>query len=258
MKKVTVFACLWAVISLTSCWSGTYSGADIPDSLELPAYKSTEDVIRHEAYVTCYNHKTLCPDWVAWELTSDETRGHLSRDGYNFSWEPDTERPKSAREDYSNSGWDKGHMAPAADMNWSDQTMKECFYLSNICPQDHEMNSGDWEYIESACRRFARQYGKVWIVCGPIYDSTPYRTIGRDKVAIPDRFFKAMLIRKQDGQYSAIAFVMPNKAEHHDPYYYKRTVDEVEAIIGRDLFPNLPDEVEETVESRVISGDWGI
>lgn len=71
------------------------------------------------------------------------------------------------REDYSSSGWDKGHMAPSADMKWSQTAMNESFYLTNICPQNHELNGRDWQTLEKYVRDWAVKYGKVWIVCGP-------------------------------------------------------------------------------------------
>lgn len=257
ISKFKYSAVLFCALLAISC---NFSGAgetDCCESMELPSYSAEDDVVFHLAYASCYNHKTLIPDWVAWELTSSETDGPNSRENVGFAWDPEVSWPKSRREDYSNSGWDKGHMAPAADMRWSQQAMEECFYLSNICPQDHDLNSGDWANTESLARRIARKYGKVWIVCGPVPGES-VKTIGNGKVRIPDSFFKAMLIRKADGTYSAIAFVMANKPGHHDWAYYVRSVDEVETLIGRDLFPRLPDSVEENVESRVVRRDWGI
>ena len=87
------------------------------DGLELPAYGEDEDVIVHLGYTASYNHQTLVSDWVAWELTAEEVDG-TNEGQYSFSRDPDVRFPKASREDYSRSGWDKGHMAPRADMKW--------------------------------------------------------------------------------------------------------------------------------------------
>ena len=115
----------------------------IIEGMELPSYGENEDIVRHLGYTASYNHTTLCPDWVAWELTAAEAAGTC--DGqYSFSRDPDVDFPKASREDYSNSGYDKGHMAPRADMRWSEKALEESYYFTNICPQDHEMNSQAW------------------------------------------------------------------------------------------------------------------
>ncbi|MCQ2182165.1 MAG: DNA/RNA non-specific endonuclease [Bacteroidales bacterium] len=102
---------------------------------------------------------------MAYELTSEEVDGRVPRAG-GFSMDLNYEGTQAMREDYSNSGWDKGHMAPAADMKWSQQAMYECFPLTNICPQNHELNGKDWQNLEKLCRTWAKEYGKVYIVCG--------------------------------------------------------------------------------------------
>ena len=212
------------------------------EGAELPAYSDSEDIVHHLGYTASYNHTTLCPDWVAWVLTAEEANGQ--NDGqYSFSRDPDVQFPKASREDYSNSGWDKGHMAPRADMKWSRQALEESYYFTNICPQDHEMNSQAWRKIEELTRRMARRYGAVMVVCGPIYDSTDHRHIGPACVHVPDRFFKALAINTADG-WQTVAFLVENNRQDGSPRRYAVAVDDVEATIGRDLFPTLPDEAE--------------
>ncbi len=209
---------------------------------ELPAYTSDEDIVRHAGYTASYNHTTLCPDWVAWELTSDETSGQCNGQ-YPFSWDTSVDFPKATREDYSNSGWDKGHMAPRADMKWSEQALAESYLFTNICPQDHVMNSQAWRKIEELTRRMARRHGSVLVVCGPMFDSVAHRHIGPNCVHVPDRFFKALAVNTSNG-WQTVAFVVENNRQKGSPRSYAVPVDDVEAILGRDLFPTLPDEAE--------------
>lgn len=227
---------------------------EVPDLTE-----SYSPIVPHKAYVSSYNEETLIPDWVAYELTADETGGTESRGGIEFRMDPTLRGVTQAmREDYSGSGWTKGHLMPAADAAYSTTTMGETFYFTNICPQDETLNAGDWAYLEKRVRQWANRYGHIWVVTGPIVGENRYGTIGEREVVVPDSFFKALLIQKKNGSYSAIAFVMDNDDER---YYLKDcylTVDDLETLTGFNFFPQLDDTIEEKVESKVRLSDWGI
>jgi endonuclease G len=211
-----------------------------PAGLELPSYTDDEDIIVHLGYTASYNHVSLCPDWVAWELTAEEANGQ--NDGqYSFSRDPDVRFPKASREDYSRSGFDKGHMAPRADMRWSCQALEESYYFTNICPQDHEMNSQAWRKIEELTRRLAKRYGSVFIVCGPIFGGDNPRKIGG--VSVPNAFFKALAVSTADG-YRTVGFLVDNNPQSFSPRHYAVSVDSVEAVVGRNLFPLVDEEAE--------------
>ena len=124
------------LILIASCSEGNYG------YIEMPSVEPDENIIYHAGYTTSYNTTTLIPKWVAYELTDEEVQGVFPRSG-SFGMDPDSTGRQAMREDYSNSGWDKGHMAPAADMKWSEQSMYESFYLTNICPQNHTLNERD-------------------------------------------------------------------------------------------------------------------
>ena len=233
--------------------------ADLSELMEIPALTTGGRIVQHGAYVSSYNPETRIPDWVAYELTAEETGGTLKREGIEFRMDPDLKGVRQAmREDYSGSGWTKGHLMPAADAAFSNSTLSESFYFTNVCPQDETLNAGDWQYLEKKVRQWANRYGSVWVVTGPIVGENRYGTIGERDVVVPDSFFKALLIRKQNGSYSAIAFVMDNDA---DRYYLKdcmMTVNDLETLTGLDFFPALDDVVEEKVESTLRLSDWGL
>ena len=228
--------------------------------LEVPALPASGSrIIRHEAYVTSYNTETRIPDWVAYELTADETGGTRDRDGIEFRMDPDLRGVTQAmREDYSGSGWSRGHLMPAADAAFSSSALGETFYFTNICPQDETLNAGDWAYLEKRVRQWANRYGSIWVVTGPIVGENRYGTIGDRDVVVPDSFYKALLIRKKNGSYSAIAFVMDNDDDRYFLKDCKMTVNELEALTGIDFFPMLDDAVEEKVEGTLRLSDWGI
>ncbi len=239
------------VVLFCACGAAPYRGEEGQSvRVELPQYSPDEDIVEHMGYTASYNHTTLCPDWVAWELTAEECRG-TNEQGRQFSRDPDIEFPKASREDYSNSGWDKGHMAPHAEMKWSLQAMAESDYFTNICPQDKVMNAQAWRKIEDLTRRLALRHGAVYVICGPVYDSVEHRHIGPACVHVPDRFFKALAVRGGEG-FNAVGFLVENNRQTGSPRSYAVTVDSVEAVVGRNLFPQLP----EAVEAAFDWNDW--
>ena len=228
------------------------------DKIEVPAKIAgrTEQIISHTGFIISYNSDWKIPNWVAYELTKEKVEGTVPR--YD-SFLPDPEVPldKSANTyDYSNTSWDRGHMAPAGDMKWSEQAMKESFYLSNICPQNKNLNGGVWHDLEIQIRELARQKGNIYIVCGPIVSKQP-KTIGANKVAIPDAFFK-VLLQNNNNEWSAIAFMFANESGRKPLSTYAMSVEDIQIITDIDFFPALPDSIEKKVESQVDFTKWNI
>ena len=223
--------------------------------LELPAIHESDIILVYSGFVVKYNTEYLIPDWVAYELTAEEVNGEVPR-ASGFSMDLSYEGKQAMREDYSYSGWDKGHMAPSADMKWSQSAMYESFYLTNICPQNHDLNGRDWHALENRVRSWALKYGHVWVVCGPVVNEKQYGTIGDRNVMVPDALFKAVLRQDGNGSYQAIAFVFKNDSSHQPLKDVMISVDVLETIIGYDLFPNLDDNTEVVVESMASWEDW--
>lgn len=233
--------------------------AGLAGLMEIPALTSGGRIVQHGAYVSSYNTETLIPDWVAYELTAEETGGDRKREGIEFRMDPDLKGVTQAmREDYAGSGWTKGHLMPAADAAFSTSTMGETFYFTNICPQNETLNAGDWQYLEKKVRQWANRYGSIWVVTGPIVGENRYGTIGDRDVVVPDSFYKALLIRKKNGSYSAIAFVMDNDDERYFLKDCAMSIDDLETLTDFDFFPALDDAVEAKVEKTVRLSDWGI
>jgi len=223
--------------------------------LELPKPRQGEDIVHHTGFITSYNHQTLVPDWAAYELTAEDLKGTFKQ-SCSFSWNPNLKGRQASREDYSNSGWDKGHMVPKADLKWSGDAYIESHYFTNICPQDHDFNAGDWRKLEEFVRRMANKFGVIYVVCGPIFTEHQYGYIGDNRVAIPDAFFKAILANK-NGNYVAIGFIMDNNSNHHQGYRNcSVSINRLEQITGLDLFYNLNDSIENQVEAEYKWSDW--
>ena len=207
-----------------------------------------EVILKRTGYIVSYNTKTNIPNWVAWHLTAEHTSGSVERHHEVFHEDTDAPTPRVTDEDYFNSGFDRGHMCPAGDNKWDRKAMNETFLFTNICPQVHALNEGAWNDLELACRRWARKYGDVYIVCGPILDDSQHRTIGRRKVVVPKRFFKVILCL-QDGP-KAIGFVYENSSHNSRSLFKNATnVDEIEQLTGIDFFPKLRDDIETRIEA---------
>ncbi|MBQ9310125.1 MAG: DNA/RNA non-specific endonuclease [Bacteroidales bacterium] len=222
--------------------------------MELPATGPGDVVLQYEGFTLKYNTRRLIPDWVAYELTAEELEGNLDRSG-SFGMDMGYKGRQAMREDYSNSGWDKGHMAPAADMKWSRKAMEQSFYLTNICPQNHDLNSKAWNTLEKYVRDWARRYGRVWVVCGPYVSEGQVRTIGSRKVTVPDGFFKAVLRHDKSG-YHSLAFLFENNSGKQPVKKAIVSVNEVEALTGFDLFTGLDDAIEEEIEAQTSWSAW--
>ena len=230
-------------------------GTEAVASLEVPAYDKNDEVIRRLAYTVSYNHETKIPKWVAWHLTADHVDGPVKRKNVDFTDDMSVVDPKGYKSDYYRSGYTRGHMCPAGDNKWSAKAMQECFLMTNMCPQTAGLNSGMWNSLEKSCRTWAERYGDVYIVCGPVLLKGPHHTIGRNKVVVPEAFFKVILCMK--GKPKAIGFVMRNQSMRgHKKTEFVNSVDEVERITGIDFFPSLPDDIETEVERQCNPADW--
>lgn len=157
--------------------------------------KVPEQCLNRYAYITSYNAGTRNPNWVAWTLTADHVDGEYSRGGHKFMEDMDVPEPRAACSDIREGecGYQRGHMCPAGDNKWSYKAQKEAFLMTNICPQNGDLNQRDWKYLEEACRDWASKYGKIYIVSGPVFRSKNPQTVGEHEVSVPDAFFKVVL-----------------------------------------------------------------
>lgn len=216
-----------------------------------------EQIIDHVGFTLSWNAEWNIPNWVAYELTKSETDGEEDRKG-SFEPDPMVKGDRIVHKDYKNDlGYDRGHMAPAADMKWNEQAMEESFYTSNICPQNHNLNCGDWKKLEEQVRQYACDYESVWIVTGPIVNSTD-NTLGIErKIVIPDAFYK-VIVTYFEGEYHGIAFVMKNcpKEGKWGLEHYVVTIDEAERLSGIDFFYEFDDSIEKRVEDNVDLNFW--
>lgn len=228
----------------------TYMGLEIPT----PLTDRPEQLLKRVGYTVSYNSVLKLPNWVAWHLTVAHISGISKRDGIKFHEDEEVPQPRATDADYRRSGYDRGHMCPSGDNKWSCLAQAQSFLLTNVCPQDHQLNAGDWNEMESQCRRWAKRYGDIYIVAGPILFKGRHKTIGQNKVTIPEAFFKVVLCMK--GYPKAIGFIYRNQPGNRPKGDYVNSVDQVERLTGIDFFSSLPDAVEREVEARCQLEDW--
>ncbi|WP_315318722.1 DNA/RNA non-specific endonuclease [Segatella oris] len=213
-----------------------------------------QQLLRRVGYVVSYNSKTSIPNWVAWHLTAAHTTGPYKREGIGFQEDRDVEGVKVNTFDYNRSGYDRGHMCPSADNKWSQKAQEQSFLMTNVCPQNRNLNVGDWNEMENQCRKWAKQYGSVYIVAGPILYHQKHKTIGKAKVVVPEAFFKVVLC--MEGTPKAIGFIYKNEAGNRPKGDYVNSIDAIERITGFDFFPALEDALEAKVEAEANLSDW--
>lgn len=234
---------------------GSFTEADISEETTfcMPSPIVGEQILYRKAYVASYNSKTKNPNWVAWHLTADHADGDIPRQK-DFIEDTSVPTPRATLADYGGSGYDRGHMCPAGDNKWDREAMYESFYLTNMCPQNSSLNSGVWNRIEMDCRGWAKRYGDIYIVCGPIYIDKVHETIGDNKVIVPEAFFKVVLCL--NGKPKGLGVIARNTEGLSKKDLYYNSIDKIEEITGYDFFPSLPDDIEDKVESSYDMSDW--
>jgi len=223
--------------------------------LEIPKVKENETVIHHTAYSFLYNEVFEQASWVAYILSGKETISIVKRTD-NFRPDPSVKTGTANNKDYSKSGYDRGHLAPAADMGWSKDAMSESFYYSNISPQVQGFNRIYWKRCEDIVRRWAVTYDSIYVVTGPVLREG-LATIGKNEVAVPMFFFKVIMrYNSQKNEGTGIAFVMPNIGTKAPLKSFIVSIDKVERMTGIDFFPLLPDDIEQQIERNDNPNDW--
>jgi len=213
--------------------------------LEIPQTHPNELIISHLGYTLSFNKTHRQANWVAYELTKEETIKLCKRTN-KFTPDPLITTLTANNEDYTKSGFDRGHLAPAADMSWSPQAMNESFYYSNMSPQTPKFNRGKWKELEELTRDWANEYESLYIVTGPVLN--PHlSSIGTHSISVPQYFYKIILdYTKPD--IKGIGFIMPNTDLTEPLEHYSVSIDSVEKITHLDFFPLLPNEQEELIE----------
>lgn len=213
-------------------------------------------VIEKSTYALSYSETHEQAEWVAYKLSRKTlSRPYVER---TDDFRPDTAIPNHSAHpnDYRHSGYDRGHLVPAADRAYNKAAMSETFLMSNISPQARQFNGGIWRELEELTREWAKDAGELYVVTGPLLEMERKGVIGNNEVTIPGGYFK-VLLDLEEPQLKAIGFVLPNTISYEPLYNFVATVDEVEAMTGLDFFAGfLPAEVEAELEAQADIDLW--
>ncbi len=204
---------------------------------EWPDVRDEKDVISYSGFSLLYDEKHEQARWVAYELTQAETVKGVERSN-NFREDPNISTRSASNEDYSKSGYDRGHLAPASDMGWSTTSMEESFYYSNMSPQNPGFNRGIWKKLETQLRNWASDHDAIYVVTGPVL-SEGLPTIGPNRVSVPKYYYKVILDNQEPGLHG-IGFILPNEPSKLSLSSFAVSIDSVEKVTGLDFFPTLP------------------
>jgi len=222
----------------------------------LPKINHTDVLVHRTAYSLVYDTIRHLAKWTMYELKKEFlSNSNVERYGKFFP-DPLLIKYTNLEEDYKNSGYDRGHLVPAADMAYSELTMKESFYFSNIAPQVPSFNRGIWKKLEEQVRKWASENDYLYIITGSVITDT-MKKIGIHNISIPDYFFK-IIANLTSPDMKMIGFIIPNKKSNLELMHYAVSVDSIEKITNIDFFPHLSDDIEEKLEKYIQIKEWNL
>lgn len=209
-----------------------------------PEVKGTS--IRNTYYCLDFNAEHKQPEWVCYMLTHAHINGNAQRSSaFKDCRQGDVSSARQA--DYKGSGYDKGHLCPAADMKLSKEAMAATFQMWNMSPQEPSFNRGRWSDAEAYVRKCIRdETDTLYVVTGPVFIGNK-GSIGEGKVTVPGFFYKVVYCPKRGG----MGFLMPNGKVKSPLYSWQVSIDLIEALTGIDFFPQLPQKLQDEIEAQI-------
>ena len=210
-------------------------------------------VINHTYYTLSYSENHEQAEWVQYTLKSNYLNPNISRTDH-FRTDPFIETRSAELFDYKGSGYDRGHLAPAADMKYNRIAMSESFYMSNMSPQSPSFNRGIWRKIEKQFRDWSYKYGELIIVTGPVLNGDYLGSIGPNQVTVPKWYYKVAL--DPTNYIRNVAILIKNTGSSENIKSFVVSIDYLEEFSGLDFFYSFPDEVESSFESSTHTNLW--
>ena len=230
---------------------------DPGDRFFLPS-STTGQIVHHNYYSLSYNEKYEQAEWVSYVLTKESLKLENVKRRDRFDPDIKVKSRSAIYHDYTSSGYTRGHLAPAADMAFNEEAMKESFLMSNISPQKKEFNNGIWNELEQNTRNWAWDNGKVYIATGPVLNKKIRKFIGKNNVGVPLQFYK-IILDAEGTERKAIGFLLPNELSIEPLYNYVVTIDSIETLTGIDFFNDFLTFEEQTkLESTYDLNKWSL
>lgn len=203
------------------------------------------ELISNMYYCVDYSTEHKQPNWVYYMLTQTHISGKTPR-STSFKNCTQGDAVSARSKDYTKSGYDRGHLCPAADMRLSKEAMSETFLMWNISPQEPSFNRGCWSDLESLVRSYIKsEADTLFIVTGPVF--TENKGIIGDNVTVPGLFYKVIYHPEKGG----IGFLLPNQKTDAPLPAWQVSISFIEEVSGIDFFPQLPRQYQTEMESQV-------
>jgi endonuclease G, mitochondrial len=263
MKKRIISAILFIIVlsfylyqdkkeEETSNFSSINEDVKITEFNYLPT-STTGVIIQHNSYNLSYSEKHEQAEWVAYSLDKSDIVS-TNRKRPFFIEDPKVKTKSASWRNYKKSGYDRGHLCPAGDRRKTEENYNETFYTSNISPQKHDFNAGIWNKLEQKTRYWAKKYNHLYVISGGVLDAN-LNTIGQEKVAVPNAFYK-ILLDYTAPEIKAIAFLLPHKESKKPLSDFVVSIDEIEEKTGINFFYHLPDGLENSLEKSSDYKKW--
>jgi endonuclease G, mitochondrial len=222
-------------------------------ALFLPYLTDSTFYIEHTGFSLIYNETHEQAEWVTYFLNSSRLTRNVTRSN-DFRPDPSITSRTASHADYQKSGYDRGHLAPAADMAWSKQTMSESFFYSNMSPQTPGFNRGIWKKLEEQVRQWVNDSTTIHITTGPVLHSN-LPQIGPNNVSVPEYYYKALL-RFQPQRVDGIAFILPNTSSNKPLSTFAISIDSLETLTHLNFHHLLIDSIQTRVEAELCIPCW--
>jgi len=208
-------------------------------------------LIRHNYYTLSYSSTHRQAEFAAYYLSPASIRGGQARTD-DFRIDPKVKSNPVKSTDYQGSGYDRGHLCPAADMALNLTAMSETFYMSNMSPMTPSFNRGIWSKLEDWVRDAALQEGGVNVVTGPVLSKSCGAI--KQSIRIPCSYYK--IVFKSGSNPKMLGFLLSNAGASGSVQQFVVTIDALEQQTGIDFFPQLDDALEQSLESKVSLSGW--
>jgi len=208
-------------------------------------------LIEHTYYTLSYSSTHRQAEFSSYFLSPASIQGGQERTD-DFRVDPKVKTNPVKSTDYQGSGYDRGHLCPAADMALNVTAMSETFFMSNMSPMTPSFNRGIWSKLEDWVREAALQEGGLFVVTGPVLS----KSCGSIKqfITIPCSFYK--IVFKGGSNPKMLGFLLSNAGASGSVQQFVVSIDALEQQTGIDFFPQLADEIEQSLESKVSLLGW--
>ena len=225
------------------------------DNLEYGNPGRADSVIKRQGYAIGYSDKHKQPLWVCYNLTEEEAKSKKAKRDDNFRPDWRLWGDSAQLADYKGSSYDRGHLAPAADMRWSTKVMSQSFLMSNMSPQHPSLNRGIWQKLEKKVRDWAIKYKKIHVISGPVFERADYKRIGNSRVAVPHSYYKILYAPEQN---EMIGFILPNSDAKGGLGKYAVSVYDVEDAVQLEFFMKVAPEIRKKLKQHINKDFWGL